>query len=226
MNSIDKVEIGKRIKYIREKAFEKPLTQMEFSEMFEPKLNRSAIKNWENGNNLPNLERINQLTELGNISTDYLLYGVDKMKSDVTTIDKIKVGKRIKFIRLNHFENKLTQEEFANLLYPIVDKSAVRKWEKGLNFPNTSRLKQIAELGNVTIEYLLFGKELNGHGERIRQIRKENNLSKQDLAKQLNVDIDYIENVELENTFPKKSELKILADLGKMTIDEILWNEK
>lgn len=225
MNSIDKVEIGKRIKYIREKAFEKPLTQMEFSEMFEPKLNRSAIKNWENGNNLPNLERINQLTELGNVSTDYLLYGVNKMKFDVTTIDRIKVGNRIKKVRESLIEDN-SYRKFGNLIVPPISGGGVKNWETGLRLPSDGRLEQIAKLGNVTTEYLLFGKELNGHGERIRQIRKENNLSKQDLAKQLNVDIDYIENVELENIFPKKSELKILADLGKMTIDEILWNEK
>lgn len=136
------------------------------------------------------------------------------------------VGQRIKKVRTESFEKKLTLEEFGNLIKPSVHRALVSHWENGINIPNSDRLKQIAELGNVTIEYLLFGKELNGHGERIRQIRKENNLSKQDLAKQLNVDIDYIENVELENNFPKKSELKILADLGKMTIDEILWNEK
>ncbi|MFI3605284.1 helix-turn-helix domain-containing protein [Vagococcus fluvialis] len=75
------------------------------------------------------------------------------------SIDNIEVGKRIKEIRLNSQQKKLTQLEFAELLNPPVNRSAVKNWENGNNLPNTNRLQQIASIGNTSIELLLFGEE-------------------------------------------------------------------
>ena len=36
-------------------------------------------------------------------------------------------------------------------------KGSVNSWEKGVNLPNEKRLKQIAILGNVTLNELLYG---------------------------------------------------------------------
>lgn len=143
----------------------------------------------------------------------------------MSAINNKEVGKRIKKIRTESFEKKITLEEFGNLINPPVAKSLVSHWENGINLPNSDRLKQIAELGNVTTDYLLSGRKKNGYGERIRQVRKENNLSKKELANILNQDIYYIETIELENKIPTKRELSLIAILGNTTWERILWSE-
>ena len=68
------------------------------------------------------------------------------------------VGSRIKEIRV---KRKETLEQFATNIQKETDfkikttKSNVSKWEKGLNIPNDITLKAIAELGNVTVDYIL-----------------------------------------------------------------------
>ncbi|OOV36873.1 hypothetical protein BS756_08010 [Staphylococcus sp. MB371] len=66
--------------------------------------------------------------------------------------DNIKIGHRIKHIRLKDGE---TQEEFGK--YFSASKGNVATWEKGISLPNKSRIKSIAEKGNCSISYLLYG---------------------------------------------------------------------
>lgn len=68
--------------------------------------------------------------------------------------DKKSVGERIKSIRIN---NGKTQEQFGELF--SASKGNVATWEKGLSLPNKERLKLISELGNITIDELLYGTE-------------------------------------------------------------------
>ena len=42
-------------------------------------------------------------------------------------------------------------------IHPKAHKSIVSKWEKGLTKPSNERLKEIAELGNVSVDYILYG---------------------------------------------------------------------
>ncbi|MGC3599010.1 helix-turn-helix domain-containing protein, partial [Enterococcus faecium] len=39
--------------------------------------------------------------------------------------------------------------------------STVNNWERGINLPKTETLHQIAEIGHVTNEYLLYGDQEN-----------------------------------------------------------------
>lgn len=66
--------------------------------------------------------------------------------------DKKSIGERIKSIRIN---NGKTQEQFGELF--SASKGNVATWEKGLSLPNKERLKSISELGNITIDELLYG---------------------------------------------------------------------
>ena len=61
------------------------------------------------------------------------------------------LGDRIKQIRLRLGKS---QEEFGQLFNPPAPKSAVSRWEHG-GSPNKRRLKRIAELGNVSVTYLM-----------------------------------------------------------------------
>ena len=78
------------------------------------------------------------------------------------------VGKRIQAIRLG---KGLTLEEFGKLIgaskssisewesgkYLPPAKSIISRWEKGAMLPNNSRLDKIAQLGNLTVNELLYG---------------------------------------------------------------------
>lgn len=78
------------------------------------------------------------------------------------------VGKRIQAIRL---EKGLTLEQFSKLIGASKSsisewesgkhlppaKSIISRWEKGVMLPNSSRLERVAELGNITINELLYG---------------------------------------------------------------------
>lgn len=64
------IEIGKRIKNIR--------TSLELDQkQFAKKINAtvSALSNWENGRNKPNMEKLSNIAKLGNITVNELLYG-------------------------------------------------------------------------------------------------------------------------------------------------------
>mgnify|MGYP002655690022 CR=1 FL=1 len=67
--------------------------------------------------------------------------------------NKQEVGNRIKAIRLN---NSYNLREFGEKIDNAAD-SIVRRWEKGKSLPNNKRLKLISEIGNVTVDYLLYG---------------------------------------------------------------------
>ncbi|MDW8563860.1 helix-turn-helix transcriptional regulator [Staphylococcus shinii] len=51
----------------------------------------------------------------------------------------------------------MSMEEFGKEFDVTAHKSLVSKWEKGLSKPNNERLKKIAELGNISIDELLYG---------------------------------------------------------------------
>lgn len=65
-------------------------------------------------------------------------------------IDKKRVGKRIKEIRINQ---GLTLEKFGALVN--AKRSDVYRWEKGYHLPNKNRLKIIAMKGGIEVTQLL-----------------------------------------------------------------------
>lgn len=75
-------------------------------------------------------------------------------------VDKNTVGLRINKIRVSRKE---TLEQFADQIRNKTSmkvkttKSNVSKWEKGENLPNDITLKAIADLGNITVDELLYG---------------------------------------------------------------------
>lgn len=68
--------------------------------------------------------------------------------------DLKEVGKRIRKIRISL---GLSMEEFAKKIDEKAKSGTVSNWETGKNLPNNERLKKIADLGNINVEYLLSG---------------------------------------------------------------------
>ena len=69
-------------------------------------------------------------------------------------INKKEVGKRIFSIRKNM---NLTLEQFGLILQ--VGRSNVSKWELGKVLPRREKTIEIAKLGKISVEELLYGKE-------------------------------------------------------------------
>lgn len=67
------------------------------------------------------------------------------------------MGNRIKAIRKSLGKS---QEEFGQLFDPPAPKSSVSYWENG-GGPNKRRLQKIAELGGVSVDYLINGSSLS-----------------------------------------------------------------
>lgn len=70
---LNSIEIGKRIKMIRLK---KRLSQIAFAA--ELHASREQISRWENGNKIPALDILCQLSEIGKVSMDHLITGQEK----------------------------------------------------------------------------------------------------------------------------------------------------
>ena len=97
--------------------------------------------------------------------------------------NKKEIGRRIKGIRMN---KGMTLEEFGKLFG--ASKSSVLGWERGDNIPNPERLKKIAEIGGVDLDFLLNGDVFDsfkkGNEELIdfvKTLKQWENLEKEEL---------------------------------------------
>lgn len=134
-------------------------------------------------------------------------------------------GERIKGIRKK--QNK-TLEEFGLLLTPPAPKSLVWNWEKERNSPNKERLYQIAEIGGVSVDYLLYGKQTTGIGKRIKEKREKIGLTAKELAKYIgygSTEKD-VNSWEEEISMPNENQLIELAVYLSTTISYLLIGEK
>ncbi|MBL1227927.1 helix-turn-helix transcriptional regulator [Enterococcus sp. BWB1-3] len=80
-----------------------------------------------------------------------------KQRPPINSLEhKKRVGTRIKSIRK---QLKLTQPEFGRLVNnnKPIDKKTIYEWEKGVHLPKSERLSKIANLGNVTVQDLIYG---------------------------------------------------------------------
>lgn len=104
----------------------------------------------------------------------------------------IGLGQRIKSIRLRLGKN---QSEFGEMFDPPAPKGAVSRWEHG-GGPNKRRLKKIAELGGVSVEYLINGSQLSITDTRKLLDKAEDNtkLSDSELQKLRESQLDFQAN--------------------------------
>ena len=126
-----------------------------------------------------------------------------------------RLGERIKKIRK---EQGMSQLEFSKAIGAT--KSAVSNWENGYNAPNNERLKIIAEIGNKTVEELLYGtidKEINDYewNELLDTIPIKNYLLNSDVPinKKMNFIIDkYKHNKDEQAAFEFDFDLSRISE--------------
>ena len=130
---------------------EKELTQEELAK----NLNigtRTSISEWENGQEIIPLERLNRYANYFNVSVDYIL-GLTKTKKYHIVNKELNfqlIGKRIKEIR---HKNNLTQESLARELNTT--HSTISAYENGKVLIKTSFIYQIAKHYHCSIDWLL-----------------------------------------------------------------------
>ena len=78
--------LGQKIKAIR---LRKGMTQIEFGAIL--KTTDTAVRNWETSRNAPNPERLKRIAELGNITLEELLNGINPLSlfSDLELINEL-----------------------------------------------------------------------------------------------------------------------------------------
>lgn len=132
-------------------------------------------------------------------------------------IDRKALGRRIRSVRKN---KGLTLEEFGKIFEKPASKGVVSNWESGKNIPNNVRLKEIADFGEVSIVYLLYGTLRSYAHERITQLIEE--LEDYEFTDETKRDvINSAVDQTIKSTFPK-----LFYEIGEFTtVDGMLLDE-
>lgn len=155
----DKIVMGKRIREVRKNREE---TLEKFGKNFTIYTGKSVISRWEKGINIPDIEKLMNIAYLGKVTVPYLMYGEDyknilpkdERVSDFKKINSFSMGLRMRKIRKDYY---LEREEFGKLFSPSISKWSIDRYENGRDIPNTNRIIQYAYIGNLSLEFLIYG---------------------------------------------------------------------
>jgi transcriptional regulator with XRE-family HTH domain len=135
------------------------------------------------------------------------------------------LGSRIENIRLELGE---TMEEFGSRFN--TSKGTVNNWEKDRNRPNKTNLKAIAELGNISVQELLYEDHATNKievGKRIKNIRINLKETTAEFANNFDPPSSdsLVSRWERGVNLPNSERLKVIADLGGISVDELLYSD-
>lgn len=155
----NKIVMGKRIREIRKNREE---TLEKFGKNFTIYTGKNVISRWEKGINIPDIEKLMNIAYLGKVTVPYLMYGEDyknilpkdERVSDFKKINSFSMGLRMRKIRKDYY---LEREEFGKLFSPSISKWSIDRYENGRDIPNTNRIIQYAYIGNLSLEFLIYG---------------------------------------------------------------------
>lgn len=126
------------------------------------------------------------------------------------------VGERLTELRI---KNNMTQEEFAE--YMCVTRQSVSKWETDKTYPDVEKLIKIAELYNVTLDYLVRGQEVIEETVQTKSQEeiKSDELNDNESSLKLTEDEEIIkEQSKLKKSEKNKISLKICLGIAVMFI--------
>lgn len=155
----DKIVMGKRIREVRKNREE---TLEKFGKNFTIYTGKNVISRWEKGINIPDIEKLMNIAYLGKVTVPYLMYGEDyknilpkdERVSDFKKINSFSMALRMRKIRKDYY---LEREEFGKLFSPSISKWSIDRYENGRDIPNTNRIIQYAYIGNLSLEFLIYG---------------------------------------------------------------------
>jgi transcriptional regulator with XRE-family HTH domain len=202
---------------------------------------QKSVSRYEKAQRLPSEGMLSKMADLFELSLEDFLkptWNIEVKRARFPKLDKVKVGKRIHTIRKEH---RLSLEKFGVLLTIEVRKNVVRRWEMGQNLPDIERLLNIAMLGNVSVEFILYGRkklmsksgvrekfpELSPiHlGLRLRKIRVDMGLEREEFGQMFEPVIRKwsADRYENGNDIPLSERLIQYAILGKVSINFLIY---
>lgn len=103
--------------------------------------------------------------------------------------ENILIGQRIKSIRIG---KGVDLNKFGKMVNPPASASIVSRWERGVNLPNNQRIKSIANIGNVSVDFLLNGTQMSIKNVEEFQSRivNKNNLNEEERRKSKEISIE------------------------------------
>lgn len=142
--------MNERLRLIRENM---ELSQRQMAKQLN--ISKSTYARWETGENTIPLKHLADFCNLTMINIDYVTKLSNNKKLDKKIrIDKVKIGKNLKKVRL---ENHLTQKELANMLNTT--QSVISDYENGNTLIQTSFLIDTCNKCNVSINVIVKGKD-------------------------------------------------------------------
>ena len=124
-------------------------TQLDIADVLN--VSRSTYAGWENGIDSIPLTKLNDFCNYFGISLDYIcgLSKTKKIDSNNDKVDMIKIGLKLKEIRLN---NNDTQDTIASAIG--IDQSNYSRYEQGQIMITTYQIIEFAKYYNVSINYI------------------------------------------------------------------------
>lgn len=124
---------------------------------------------------------------------------------------------RIKEARL---QNGISQKELAAAIG--VAQNTLSQYENGKREADYDTILKISEILNCPIDYLIRGEDSENHINRIAELRKERNLTQQELALIIGVTPNAVSSWENENQKPDYGSLKKMAFFFNCSTDYLL----
>ncbi|MBK5077276.1 helix-turn-helix transcriptional regulator [Lactococcus lactis] len=147
-SNLDKIDIlSQRLKKLR---IESGYTQKEIAQKLG--ITGSGYSKYGNGTeiNLPRTERLLKLAEIFNVSVSFLLGETDDRPFH-EVVEPNSFQERLKLLRT---EGRYTQKDLVKKL-KLSSTQVYSNYERGVRHPSKETLESIAELFNVSVEYLL-----------------------------------------------------------------------
>lgn len=136
--------------------------------------------------------------------------------------------KRIADLRI---DNDLTQKEIAKVLK--VKEDTYSKWERGINDIPLDKINSIANFYNTSIDYILglsdnkiplgvSSIDINVLSAKLKQLRKDNKLSQDELSSKLEFTQRGYSNYETGKVVISTYKLFLIAKFYNISIDRLL----
>lgn len=196
------------------------LSQEELAEKLN--ISQKSISKYELGNRKPQYKVLVRMAEYFGVTTDYLLGVTDSTENEPESSVTRKFGNRLRELRVSE---GITQLQMAVIL--DTSKSNISKYEAGTVEPGMEKINEIARFFKVTTDYL-FGMETGGNtmiGGKIAELRKELELSQEELAKKIGVSRSALSLYEIDRREPDLETVKKIASLFGVTTDYLLGAE-
>ena len=138
--------MNERLRLIRENM---DLSQRKMAEKLN--VSKSTYARWETGENTIPLKHLANFCNLTNVNIDYVTnLSNNKILDKKIKIDKIKIGKKLKEVRIN---NHLTQSELAKMINTT--QSVISDYENGNTLIQTSFLIDTCNKCNISINVII-----------------------------------------------------------------------